>query len=130
MTEKKKKDLKSTCEIEVAFSVVGGKWKPLILWLLGKFGKLRFGQLQNFIPDITHRILTKQLRELENNQLIIRQIYSEVPPKVEYSITDKGIAVLPIFDMMCDWASDNNYFGYELEYNLCEDCFKIGNEGN
>ncbi len=124
MTEKEKKDRKSTCEIEVAFGVIGGKWKPLILWFLGEFTVLRFSQLQHLIPDISHRILTKQLRELEENQLIIRKVYSEVPPKVEYSITDKGRDVLPILDMMCDWASKNDYFGYELKYNLCEEDFK------
>ena len=124
MTEKKKKDRKSTCEIEVTFGVIGGKWKPLILWFLGEFTMLRFSHLQHLIPDISHRILTKQLRELEENQLIIRKVYSEVPPKVEYSITDKGRDVLPILDMMCDWASKNDYFGYELKYNLCEEDFK------
>lgn len=124
MAEKRKKVLQSTCEIEVAFAIVGGKWKPLILWFLGELGTLRFGQLQNLIPDITHRILTKQLRELEENQLIVRKIYPEVPPKVEYSITDKGSDILPILDMMCDWASKNNYFGYELKYNLCEEDFE------
>lgn len=124
MQEKNKKPQKATCEIEVAFGVMGGKWKPLILWFLGEFGILRFGQLQHLIPDITHRILTKQLRELEEHQLIQRKVYSEVPPKVEYSITDKGSDALPILDMMCDWAGKNNYFGYELKYNLCEEDLK------
>lgn len=124
MPEKNKKPQTATCEIEVAFGVMGGKWKPLILWFLGELGILRFGQLQHLMPDVTHRILTKQLRELEEHQLIQRKVYSEVPPKVEYSITDKGSAALPILDMMCEWAGENDYFGYELKYNLCEDDLK------
>jgi len=124
MAEKNKRSKEATCEIEGAFDVIGGKWKPLILWFLGECGTLRFGQLQHLIPDITHRILTKQLRELEMYQLIQRKIYPEVPVRVEYSITDKGREVIPILDMMCEWADRNNYFGYKMKYNLCEQNMK------
>ena len=123
--EKDEKIRKATCEIEVAFEVIGGKWKPLILWHLGVNDTVRFGQLQQLIPEITPRILTKQLRELEGFDLLERNVYPEVPPKVEYRLTDMGRAVLPILDMMCNWASSNDYFGYEIRYNLCnEDCHK------
>ena len=115
----------ATCELEVSFEVIGGKWKPLILWFLYEVGTLRFSQIQHLIPDITHKILTKQLRELEENNLIVRKVYPEVPPKVEYSITDNGKEVIPILEMMCDWAYKNNYFDYNLKYNLCdEDVYK------
>ncbi len=111
----------ATCEIEAAFAVLGGKWKPIILWYLGECGTLRFGQLRHLIPDITHKILTKQLRELEEYELLERKIYAEVPLRVEYSIAEKGKEVIPILDMMCNWADKNHYFGYKLKYNLCED---------
>lgn len=111
----------ATCEFEVAFEVIGGKWKPLILWFLSKSGTLRFSQIQHSIPDITHKILTKQLRELEENHLIVRKIYPEVPPKVEYSITNSGKEVIPILGMMCDWAYKNDYFDYAIKYNLCDE---------
>lgn len=120
MIKKNKKPKEATCEIEVAFDIIGGKWKPIILWFLGEFGTLRFGQLQQLMPDITHRILTKQLRELETHCLIQRKTYPEVPPRVEYTITDNGRAVLPILDMMCGWADRNDYFGYSIKYNLCQ----------
>lgn len=121
--EKDIKARKATCEIEAAFEVIGGKWKPLILWHLGANDTVRFGQLQQLIREITPRILTKQLRELEEFGLLERNVYPEVPPKVEYRLTVKGRNVLPILDMMCDWASENDYFGYEIKYNLCnEDC--------
>jgi DNA-binding HxlR family transcriptional regulator len=115
------KSKKATCEIEVAFSVIGGKWKPLILWYLGEYKIIRFSQIQNLMPDITHKILTRQLRELEEYKLIERTIYPEVPVRVEYKITKQGEEVLPILDMMCDWASKNNYFGYDIRYNLCKE---------
>jgi DNA-binding HxlR family transcriptional regulator len=124
MVSNDKKIKQATCEIEVAFGVIGGKWKPIIIWFLGELGTLRFGQIQHLIPEITHKILTKQLRELEENDLVLRKVYSQIPPKVEYTITDKGRDVLPILDMMCDWSTKNNHFDYELTYNLCEEDFK------
>lgn len=124
MKDNNTKSKEAICEIEVAFRVIGGKWKPLILWYLEQFQTLRFGQLQHLIPDITHKILTKQLRELEEDQLIERKVYAEIPPKVEYSITDNGKEIIPVLDMMCDWAFKNNLFGYSLKYNLCEESLK------
>ncbi|MDD7792834.1 MULTISPECIES: winged helix-turn-helix transcriptional regulator [Clostridium] len=124
MEEKITKLKEATCEIEVTFEVIGGKWKPLILWYLGEINTLRFGQLKHLIPDITHKILTKQLRDLEENGLIERKVYPEIPPKVEYSITENGKEVLPILEMMCDWAYKNNYFNYDLKYDLCGENIK------
>ncbi len=120
MNEENKKSKEAICELEVTFSVVGGRWKPLILWFLKEYNTLRFGQLQHLIPDITHKILTKQLRDLEENQLIERKVYPEVPPRVEYSITECGKEIVPILEMMCDWAHKNNFFGYDLKYDICD----------
>lgn len=120
MSNKNEKPKEAICELEVSFGVMGGKWKPLILWFLWKFHTLRFSQLQHLIPDITHKILTKQLRELEENALIERKVYPEVPPKVEYSITKNGKEIIPILDKLCDWAYKNNFFGYKLKYNICD----------
>ncbi|MBC2580043.1 helix-turn-helix domain-containing protein [Clostridium sp. DJ247] len=124
MGEENKKTREAICELEVAFSIIGGKWKPLILWFLGEFNTLRFSQLQHLIPDITHRVLTKQLRELEDDELIERRVYPEVPPRVEYSIISNGREVLPMLEMMCDWAHKNNFFDYKLKYNLCDETIK------
>lgn len=121
MNNQSKKQKVATCEIEVALAVIGGKWKPLILWFLGEAKVLRFSEFQHLIPNITHKILTSQLRELENNELIERKVYAEVPPRVEYSITDRGKEVLPIFDTLCTWACKNDEFGYELTNNLCSE---------
>ncbi len=95
------------CEIEVTLSVIGGKWKPIILWHLGVDGTKRFGEIKYLISKITHKTLTNQLRELENDGLIHREVYPEVPPKVEYSITEKGKTLMPILQMMCAWGKEN-----------------------
>ena len=94
------------CAVGAAIDEIGGKWKPLILWAL-KDGKLRFNEINKTIPTITQRMLTKQLRELENDNLVNRKVYPEVPPKVEYSLTEKGQSVIPILDALHNWGKEN-----------------------
>lgn len=93
------------CGVEVTLSVVGGKWKGLVLWHL-RLKTLRFSQLQRRLRSVTQKMLTQQLRELEANGLIHRQIYAEVPPRVEYSLTDEGRRIVPILELMCQWGQD------------------------
>jgi DNA-binding HxlR family transcriptional regulator len=92
------------CEKELTLSIIGGKWKMLILWYLGKEGIKRFGQLKSQIPGITQRMLVSQLRELEEDLIVHRQVYPVVPPKVEYSLTKRGETLMPILDAMYDWG--------------------------
>lgn len=89
--------------VKTTLNVIGGKWKPLILYLLQK-ETLRFSQLQRNIEGITQKMLTQQLRELEKDELITRKVYPEVPPKVEYSITDFGKSLQPVFNSMDEWG--------------------------
>ncbi|EKF86766.1 helix-turn-helix domain-containing protein [Methanobacterium formicicum] len=91
------------CSVETAINEIGGKWKSLVLCSL-KDGKLRFSEINNKLPDISQRMLTKTLRELEKDHIISRKVYPEVPPKVEYSLTTKGESVLPILDSLCEWG--------------------------
>ncbi|WCT58172.1 winged helix-turn-helix transcriptional regulator [Paenibacillus kyungheensis] len=92
------------CEKELTLSVIGGKWKMLILWHLGKSGTKRFGELKALIPGITQRMLVSQLRELEEDLIVHREVYPVVPPKVEYSLTQMGETLMPILDAMYNWG--------------------------
>jgi len=94
------------CEKELTLSIIGGKWKLLIMWHLGKEGTKRFGELKSMIPEITHRMLVSQLRELEEDLIVYREIYPVVPPKVEYSLTKRGESLMPILDSMHEWGKE------------------------
>lgn len=92
------------CEKELTLSIISGKWKVVILWHLGVEGPLRFSELQKLFPKITHKMLSNQLRELMDDGIVSRKVYPEVPPKVEYSMTELGMTLLPIVEMMYDWG--------------------------
>ena len=83
--------------------VIGGKWKPEILWFLRK-GPLRFGELMKKVPGITQVTLTKNLRELEADGIVIRTIFPEIPPRVEYRLTGFGESVFPVLDVISAWG--------------------------
>ena len=92
---------------EYTLSIIGGKWKMRIIYELGCESTLRYGELKRTISYITHKMLSTQLKELENDGLIIRKEYPQVPPKVEYSLSDKGLSMFPIIDEMCRWGKNN-----------------------
>ena len=93
------------CTVSVTLEIIGGKWKSLILWHLS-FKTLRFSQLQRRLVKVTQKMLTQQLRELEADGLIHREVYAEVPPRVEYSLTELGKSVVPILQQMSQWGKD------------------------
>lgn len=109
------------CEKELTVSIVSGKWKIVILWHLGHEGPHRFGELFRLFKNISNRILTKQLRELEQDGIIERRIYDEVPPKVEYLMTERGMTLLPIVDAMFDWGRVNMSYYAMLARKLDEE---------
>lgn len=92
-----------SCPTEVTVGVIGGKWKTLILTFLLP-GPRRFGEISRFLPQASKRMLTLQLRELEKDGVIHREVYREVPPKVEYSLTPCGETLKPILLLMADWG--------------------------
>ncbi|MED0673700.1 helix-turn-helix domain-containing protein [Aneurinibacillus aneurinilyticus] len=94
----------SKCPIEKTMSVIGGKWTFMILRDLFS-GPKRFGELQRSLNGISPRTLSMRLKELENEGIILRVIYSEIPPHVEYSLTEKGQTLRPIFEAMKDWGN-------------------------
>jgi DNA-binding HxlR family transcriptional regulator len=112
-----------TYSVELTLDIIGGKWKPLILWHLGTGGTKRFSEIKRSLPGITQKMLTQQLRELETDGMINRKIYPQVPPKVEYSLTEEGNSLMPVLDTMCKWGKE--YYervekNTELEHSLAK----------
>ena len=99
------RDKEYKCGIDVTLAVVGGKWKASILWHLAQ-ATMRFSDLQRQFSGTTRKMLTQQLRELEADGLVHREAYPQVPPKVEYSLTEKGKSIYPILEMMCNWGRE------------------------
>lgn len=92
------------CEIELTLEVISGKWKALILWHLGQEEVIRFNEFRRRIPEISQKMLTQQLRRLEEVGLVNRKIYNQVPPMVEYSLSNYGQELIPILDAMDLWG--------------------------
>lgn len=93
------------CPVETTLELIGGKYKALILWHLSE-GKLRFSELRSRVSRATPKMLTQQLRELESCQLIHREVYPVIPPKVEYSLTETGKSLMPVLMAIRDWGND------------------------
>ena len=91
--------------VELSLDIIGGKWKMPIIWRL-KDKPWRYSELKKSIGKITHKMLAQQLRELEKDGLISKKVFASVPPKVEYSITDKGRTTIPIIDSLRNWGED------------------------
>lgn len=99
-------DNPNLCSLVHAMNIIGGKWKPILIYLLAN-GSLRFGKLLMFTPSISKKVLTEQLRELEEDGLVIRTKYGEIPPRVEYSLSEKGESLLPVLKMLSDWTFES-----------------------
>ncbi|MDN6244565.1 MAG: helix-turn-helix transcriptional regulator [Tetragenococcus koreensis] len=85
---------------------MSGKYKMTILYWLVEYESIRFNELQRLIGEISHRTLTQQLKELQNEDIIMRSQYNEIPPRVEYSLTKKGKSLYPLMDQMCEWGEE------------------------
>ena len=99
--------IQSPCPVTTTLSVIGGKWKPIILHIIRDETR-RFGEIRKLIPAITQKMLTQQLRELEEDGIINRRVYPVVPPKVEYSLTEYGRSLKPILEAMAAWGLKHN----------------------
>ena len=107
------------CPVSTTLDLIGGKYKALILWHLAD-GKLRFSQLTKKISKATPKMLTQQLREMEAQNLIHREVYPVVPPKIEYSLTDLGRSLMPVLVAMRDWGAE-----YLQTKNIISNCFMM-----
>ena len=110
------------CPVESTLELIGGKYKALILWHLSQ-GKLRFSELHKVINGATPKMLTQQLREMEAQALIHREVFPIIPPKVEYSLTELGRSLMPVLIAMRDWGAD-----YLRSKDIEPACFMMQNE--
>ena len=96
------------CPVTYTLSILGVKWKWLIIYLLFEHNILRYGELKKRLVGITHKMLSQQLKELDAANLINRKEYQQIPPKVEYSLSEQGKTLLPILNLMCEWGRKNH----------------------
>lgn len=118
------------CTVELALQVLGGKWKPIILWHLSGEGVKRFSELKRSMPNVTQKMLTQQLREMESDGLIVRTVYPQVPPRVEYGLTEMGRSVLPILKALSEWGKSFQAWSLERGVELIQVASGAENPGS
>ena len=107
----KKRNISNECFRSTGFSytlsLINGKYKMTILYVLAEFGVVRFNEMKKYIDEISYKTLSSSLKELETDKLVHREEYPQIPPKVEYSLTERGKSLIPILETMCDWGEEN-----------------------
>ena len=107
----KKRNISNECFRSTGFSytlsLINGKYKMTILYVLAEFGVVRFNEMKKYIDEISYKTLSSTLKELEADKLVHREEYPQIPPKVEYSLTERGKSLIPILETMCDWGEEN-----------------------
>ena len=88
-------------------SLIAGKYKPVIIYCLMEYEPVRFNEMQRYLKKVTDKTLSQHLKELEADGLIVRKVYPQIPPKVEYSLTDRGHSLMEVLDKLCDWGNEN-----------------------
>lgn len=96
-----------TTGFSYTLSLINGKYKMTILYTLMEFGVVRFNEMKKYIGEISYKTLSSNLKELEADKLVHRKEYPQIPPKVEYSLTERGKSLIPILDRMCEWGDNN-----------------------
>ena len=120
---KAEKDIR--CPLEYAMDVFGGKWKSRVICLLNEKGVMRYSELKKRLSNVTDTVLASALKEMQESELVLRTQYSEIPPRVEYSLTKKGKSVVPLLGSMCKWAAAYQEPEEEIKYPLCNNCMVI-----
>ena len=119
---KKKLDEDIRCPLEYGLAIFGGKWKSRIICVLTAKDTLRYSELRNEMKNITDAVLASTLKELIADQIVCRRSYDEIPPRVEYSLTDKGESVVPILQSICQWSGIFYKEDGENEMTQCQKC--------
>lgn len=107
------------CNMELTLDIIGGKWKPILIFHIGNIGTVRYGQLKRLVPGISERVLSRELRALEQQNIISREVFQENILRVEYSLTSVGDEVLPILNALTQWGDTYNK-KYKYARIICE----------
>ena len=116
---KLEKDIR--CPLEYGLNIFGGKWNSRVICVLNTMGTLRYSQIRKEMVNITDAVLAATLKDMINEGLVERKQYDEIPPRVEYSLTDKGRSIVPIFQQICSW-SGMYYNEYDEKVRMCRRC--------
>lgn len=130
MTYKRKLEKEIMCPLEYGLEIFGGKWKSRIICVLCFHKTLRYNQLKKELTTISDAVLAEMLKELINDGLIKRVQYNEIPPRVEYSLTDKGYSVLPILQSICNWSKENSIEELDKKLPACITCNQLKSNTN
>lgn len=117
---KLEKDIR--CPLEYGLDIFGGKWNSRVICVLAEKGTLRYSELRSDMTNITDAVLASVLKGLINNQMVIRKSYDEIPPRVEYTLTEKGISVVPILQSICRWSGAYHREDNENTLAQCKKC--------
>lgn len=115
------------CPIEYGLDIFGGKWKSRVICVLSSKDVMRYNEVRKELGNITDAVLASMLKELLADEIIARTQYNEIPPKVEYSLTDKGKSVLPILQSICQWSRDNTEEDLDKKLAPCKQCPQLHN---
>ena len=117
---KLEKDIR--CPLEYGLGIFGGKWKSRIICVLAAAGRLRYGELRKEMTNITDAVLAATLKELISDEIILRKSYDEIPPHVEYSLTEKGASIVPILQSICKWSGAYHKDDKDNVLTQCQRC--------
>lgn len=115
------------CPLEYANAVFGGKWKPRIICILNSYKTLRYNQIKKELTNISDAVLADMLKELINDGIVKRVQYNEIPPHVDYSLTEKGLNIHPVLKTICNWSKENMEFDTTKNHPVCVSCSEIKN---
>ena len=118
----KKLDVDIRCPLEYGLNIFGGKWKSRIICVLAEKELLRYSDLRKEMANITDAVLAATLKELQNDEIIIRKQYDEIPPRVEYALSEKGKSVVPILQSICQWSGAYHKEGNNNPLLQCQKC--------
>lgn len=122
---KRKKEKSIACPLEYGLDIFGGKWKSRLICVIFHNPQIRYNELKKQLPEITDPVLSSSLKELLEDELIFRHQYDEIPPRVEYELSEKGLSVVPVLQTICNWSNSFSPYNKKRELPHCKSCHTI-----